>query len=146
MGDRIRYDPQLIDEVGRTACPDIANFYDDITSQAADAGRGRSGAFGDHDLAGTWNDMFNLFYEIVHETGQNVRTLGPTLIEIAQDQEILEGELVQSFGDMESEIEDNGYDSSPSENYEDAPAAPPDPDEKDENPYADHLNGGYGPY
>ncbi|GAB3233274.1 hypothetical protein GCM10027447_29530 [Glycomyces halotolerans] len=145
MSDKITYDPALIEEVGQTACPDIANFYDDIASKAADAGRGRNGAFGDHDLAVVWNDMFNLFYEVIHETGENVRALGPTLIEIASDQEILEGELVQTFDGMESEIE-GGYTSSPSTNYDAAPAAPPDPEEKDENPYADQLGGGVGPF
>lgn len=141
MGDRISYENQEIDEVGQTACPDIANFYDDIASKAASAGRGRGSAFGDHALAETWNDMFNLFYEVIYETGQNIRTLGPTLMQIAADNEIREGELVQNFEALESEIEQSGYSSSPSTSFETAPSQAQHPDEKDENPYADQLGG-----
>lgn len=141
MSDKIEYDYELIKEVGETACPDIANFYDDIASKAASAGRGRGSAFGDHALAETWNDMFNLFYEVIYETGQNIRTLGPTLVQISNDQEILEGELVQNFSEVESEIEQSGYSSSPSTSFEAAPSPARHPDEKDENPYADQLGG-----
>lgn len=141
MSDRISYENHVIEEVGQTVCPDIANFYDDIASKAASAGRRRGSAFGDHALAETWNGMFNLFYEVVYETGQNIRTLGPTLMQIAADNEILEGELVQSFGEMESEIEQNGYSSSTSTNFEIAPSQAQHPDEKDESPYADQLSG-----
>ncbi|GAB3653121.1 hypothetical protein [Glycomyces tarimensis] len=145
MSDRIEVDYEIVGEIGRTVCPDIANFYDDIGSKAATAGRSRGSAFGDHGLADVWNDMFNLFYDVVHETGQNIRALGPTLVQIATDLEVLEGELVQTFGEQEAAIEQNGYSSTPSANFEDAPTQAPDPEHKDENPYADQLADGDQP-
>lgn len=145
MSKKIEYDPDLIEEVGRTACPDIANYYDDITSKAAAAGRNRDRAFGDHAIGAVWSDLFSLFYDVVYESGENIRALGPTLIQIASDQKILEGELAKTFDGMESDIEKNGYSSTPSANFDRAPSRPPHPDDKDDNPFADALGDGSEP-
>ncbi|MCD0444050.1 hypothetical protein LO763_10485 [Glycomyces sp. A-F 0318] len=141
MSDRIEYDPQAIREVGEEVCPDIANFYDDIASKTAAAGQVRDSAFGAHALGDKWNEMFTLFYGIVFETGSNVRAMGPTLIRIAEDQEILEGELVNAFGQIESEIDANGHAPSTSVNYGAAPELPPAPALLDDNPYEAELGG-----
>lgn len=141
MAKRISYEPDDIEEVGETVCPDIANFYDDAVSKAAAAGRGRDAAFGDHGLAETWSELYDLFYKVVYESGENIRALGPTLKAIAEDQRVLEGELAQTFEQMEGEI--GGFTPQASEHYEDAPAPAPDPEHKDVNPY-DRFLGGAG--
>ncbi|GAB3994538.1 hypothetical protein GCM10029992_09260 [Glycomyces albus] len=71
-----------------------------------------------------------------------MRTLGPTLVEISEQQETLEGDLVSTFQDHESEIEDNGYSSEASDSFDSPPAQAPAPDDADENPYADQLDAG----
>ncbi|WP_026931286.1 hypothetical protein [Glycomyces tenuis] len=141
MGDRISYSPEHIREVGETVCPDIANFYDDVGYKAAEAGRVGASVFGDHGLGETWTTFFNLYYDVVYETGSNTRAMGRTLTQIAEDQEILEGELVNTFGQMESEIDAGGYTSTPSTSYPEAPLKAPAPEDKDENPYTAELGG-----
>ena len=141
MSDRITYDPTAIREVGEAVCPDIANFYHDISGKAAAAGHLRDSAFGEHQLAATWDSLFKLFYNVVYETGSNTRAMGPTLIQISEDQEILEGDLKTTFGRLESEIDTSGHTMTPSSSYGAAPLPAPTPSELDENPYANQLGG-----
>jgi hypothetical protein len=141
LSRKITYDPAAIREVGETVCPDLANYYDDIASKASEAGRARASAFGNHALGETWDKLFKIFYDVVYETGQNTRAMGRTLIEISEDQEILEGELSNDFGRLESEIDAHGYTATPSEHYREAPPKPPAPQDLGKNPYASELGG-----
>ncbi|WP_205328658.1 hypothetical protein [Glycomyces sp. YM15] len=141
MSKRISYEPDDIEAVGDEVCPDIANFYDEAGSKAATAGRGRDSAFGAHGLTDTWGELYDLFYKVVYESGENIRAMGPTLKAIAEDQRILEGELAQTFEQMEGEISGGAYAPQATEHFEDAPRQAPDPAHKDYNPYDRFLDG-----
>ncbi len=92
MSDRA-FDPEVTREVGRTDVPELASTYERFEQLVVDAGSYLEASRVSEKMAASFTEYHLLLRNAVIETRQNFDGLGPTIEQIAEDDELAEAEI-----------------------------------------------------
>lgn len=92
--------------------PAIASTYDGLSRAVVDAGENLEGGVS-KEMHGVFTEYHLLLRNAVVETTENLERLSDTLLQIAEDDELAEGEIVQELNaladDVETTYAEQGY-------------------------------------
>ncbi|WP_387978181.1 hypothetical protein [Glycomyces rhizosphaerae] len=112
MSDR-NFDPEATREVARTDVPVLADAYEALEQLVVDAGGHLETNGMSAEVAAVFTDYHLLLRNAVVESRQNYDRLGPELEQIADDDELAEGEIAASMSALEeaasADFETGGY-------------------------------------
>lgn len=112
MSDR-NFDPEATREVARTDVPALADAYEALEQLVVDAGGHLETNGVSEELATTFTDYHLLLRNAVVESRQNYDRLGPELEQVADDDELAEGEIAAAMAALEeatsTAFEADGY-------------------------------------
>lgn len=158
----VTVDPDDLEEAGSVHLKALADEYDDLLEGVALATENRDRAFFSagkptagnrstptHPSATTsaqqsgalmfaFDEAYDMFYTVAYHTAVNIRAMGDTLVSIAEDHRVTDGEVEASFREHEDEVAGGK-----SPDYTEGEKAPLDPDQKDEASeyYENQLSG-----
>jgi hypothetical protein len=91
------FDPEATRDVARTDVPVLADAYEALERLVVDAGSHLGGDGVSEELSTVFTDYHLLLRNAVVESRQNYDRLGPELEQIAEDDELTEGEITASM-------------------------------------------------
>jgi hypothetical protein len=111
LSDR-NFDPEATREVANTDVTAIASTYDELSMKVVDAGENLDGGVSE-EMSGVFTEYHLLLRNAVVETTENLERLSDTLLQIAEDDALAEGEIVQELSaladDVETAYTEQGY-------------------------------------
>ena len=139
MSDR-NFDPEATREVAQQSVPAIAETYVQLSEKVVDAGENLDGGVSE-EMRGVFTEYHLLLRNAVVETTENLERLADTLLQIAEDDELADGEIAQELNaladDVETAYAEQGY--TPMTEGTDPAELAPTPSE-----YDNELGGGSG--
>lgn len=103
MSDR-NFDPEATRDVASTDVVTIASAYDELSRMVVDAGENLDGGVSE-EMRGVFTEYHLLLRNAVVETTENLERLSDTLLQIAEDDELAEGEIVQELNALADDVE-----------------------------------------
>ncbi|THV33939.1 hypothetical protein [Glycomyces buryatensis] len=107
MGDR-SFDSEETQRIGEAVVPPLASAYADLAGLISSSGKGLDGNLSP-ELSETYLDYHRLQHNASQETSQTLGRLGPTLVQIAEDDRLVENEINQAFEQAADEIQSDAY-------------------------------------
>lgn len=127
----MKVDPDDLEEAGSKHLKALADAYDELVLDAARSTRDRAAAFTGNGkskaLLEAFDDAYEMFYSITYQTGVNIRAMGETLVDFAENHRMTDRDVERSFEDHEEAI-----DVSRSTRRKTGETRPPAPELKDE--------------
>jgi division protein CdvB (Snf7/Vps24/ESCRT-III family) len=103
LSDR-NFDPEATRDVAGTDVLTIASAYDELSRAVVDAGENLDGGVS-QEMGGVFTEYHLLLRNAVVETTANLERLSETLLQIAEDDELAEGEIVQELNALADGVE-----------------------------------------
>lgn len=103
MSDRT-FDPDATREVAQQAVPAVAEAYVRLSELVVDAGENLEHGVSE-EMSGVFTDYHLLLRNAVIETAENLERLSGTLLQIAEDDELAEGEIAQELDELADGVE-----------------------------------------
>jgi hypothetical protein len=127
----MKVDPDDLEAAGSDHLKPLADAYDELVLDAARSTRDRAEAFTGNGkskaLLEAFDDAYEMFYTVTYQTGVNIRAMGETLVDFAENHRMTDRQVEQSFEDHEEAIDEDR-----STRRKTGPAKPPSPELKDE--------------
>lgn len=113
----------------------LADAYDDLVLDVATSTRNRAEAFTGNGSSKALMEMFDeayeIFYTVIYQTGVNIRAMGLTLEDFAENHRMTDRQVERSFEEHEEDI-----DEARKRDRKVGPRLPPAPERKDDpGPY-----------
>ena len=131
----MKVDPDDLETAGSVHLKALADAYDDLVLDVATATRNRAEAFTGNGkstaLMETFDEAYEIFYTFIYQTGVNIRAMGLTLVDFAENHRMTDRQVERSFEEHEEDI-----DEARKRDRKVGPSLPPAPERKDDpGPY-----------
>lgn len=103
------YNIDEIRQIGNTACPAIAESYEDVAARVSHVSIESDGLFGNHSAGETWHELYKLIKTAIDESVISIDAIGETLVTIADEYQADEEQTVVNIDEVMSDSETHYY-------------------------------------
>ncbi|MFG3342363.1 hypothetical protein [Glycomyces sp. NPDC048151] len=105
----MKVDPDDLETAGAVHLKALADAYDDLVIDVAQSTRDRAEAFTGNGrstaLLLAFDDAYEIFYTFIYQTGVNIRAMGLTLVDFAENHRMTDREVERTFEEHEEDID-----------------------------------------